>query len=440
MSKDTILPSRKPEPYVKASCTHCSSQLELLPPSNLLLQKANVKVRCWSCQQVCQVDLAKIDTAKADNKSSQSSSSNSSKKEAKGDSKKDSRRIGTDQNPLSTEYYDLLGVSPTADEAEIKKKYRALAIKYHPDKNKDPDAEEVFKRISEAYQVLSDPDLRHKYNEFGKQNDLTPEGGFVNPEDFFKQQFGGDRFLDIIGEISIGRDMKEALQEGGDNDAESISEEEKKRREKENEKERQEMRDKRVNKLAENLKRKLTVFVEGPATPEAEVAFEKMIEIEAEELKTESYGVELLHAIGFTYTLKAKQALSSQGLGLKRFYYSFKEKSHIFGETFSTLRCAIDLQNSFAQLQEAEKKGIEGEAKNKLEEDAASKGLKALWLGSKLEVEGVLRDVCDQVLFDTSVPAEVLQRRALGLRIVGAVYERVKADIDTEPPNHNNSP
>lgn len=83
-----------------------------------------------------------------------------------------------------------------------------LIPQFHPDKNRDdPDAEEKFKQIAIAYQVLSDTDLRHKYNEFGQKNGggaAEPDGGFADPEEVFGKMFGGDRFEDWIGTISIG--------------------------------------------------------------------------------------------------------------------------------------------------------------------------------------------------------------------------------------------
>lgn len=91
-----------------------------------------------------------------------------------------------------------------------------LAIKHHPDKNPDdPHAEERFKDIAIAYQTLSDPVLRAKYNEFGPK-ESAPEGGYVDPEEVFGAIFGGERFLPIIGTISLARDMKAALQEAED--------------------------------------------------------------------------------------------------------------------------------------------------------------------------------------------------------------------------------
>lgn len=67
-----------------------------------------------------------------------------------------------------------------------------------------------FKQVSIAYQVLSDPELRHKYNEFGQKNGggvAEPAGGFQDPEEVFGKMFGGDRFDDFIGQISIGRTL-----------------------------------------------------------------------------------------------------------------------------------------------------------------------------------------------------------------------------------------
>lgn len=91
-----------------------------------------------------------------------------------------------------TKFYDILGVAPDAGESDLKKAYRKLALKYHPDKN--PEAGEKFKEISMAYEVLSDPEKRRLYDMHGEQGIKEGGGGgggFHSPMDIFDMFFGG---------------------------------------------------------------------------------------------------------------------------------------------------------------------------------------------------------------------------------------------------------
>ena len=107
------------------------------------------------------------------------------------------------------DYYEVLGVSKTADAKEIKSAYRKMALKYHPDRNPgDKEAEEKFKEAAEAYSVLSDEDKRRKYDQFGFEGPNMGSGGFggfgggMNMEDIFSafgDIFGGGSFSGFGG-------------------------------------------------------------------------------------------------------------------------------------------------------------------------------------------------------------------------------------------------
>jgi len=111
-----------------------------------------------------------------------------------------------------SDYYEVLGVGRNASEDEIKSAFRKLARQYHPDVNKEPDAEEKFKEINEAYGVLSDADKRARYDRFGKEG-LGSMGGFhdytVDFNDIFEDLLSGFGF-------STGRRSRRAPRRGRD--------------------------------------------------------------------------------------------------------------------------------------------------------------------------------------------------------------------------------
>lgn len=102
------------------------------------------------------------------------------------------------------DYYEVLGVDKNADEAALKKAYRVLAKKYHPDMNpNNPEAEKKFKEASEAYAVLSDPEKRRQYDQFGHAAFENGGAGGFGGFDFNSMDFG-DIFGDIFGDLFGG--------------------------------------------------------------------------------------------------------------------------------------------------------------------------------------------------------------------------------------------
>lgn len=124
---------------------------------------------------------------------------------------------------MGKDYYSVLGIQKGASEDEIKKAYRKQALKYHPDKNKSPGAEDKFKEIAEAYDVLSDPKKKDIYDKFGEEGlkGGVPGGGGGNggnftytfqgdPHAMFSEFFGGQNpFEHFFGRNGgIGEDME----------------------------------------------------------------------------------------------------------------------------------------------------------------------------------------------------------------------------------------
>lgn len=296
-----------------------------------------------------------------------------------------------------TTYYDLLQVQTSATELEIKKSYRKLAIRYHPDKNPgDEEAAETFKKVSEAYQILSDKEKRSKYDQYGIEE--AGAAGEMDPEKFFDEIFGGESFIPYVGELTLLKNLTkemelennilaeneaaEKMKEDsdryyeenkvdipaskllGDNSLNDLSldeqqklvaAEKKKQAELEKEKLEEEQRIYREEiqkKLTEQLINRISLYTETDKSADVERSFKEKFRLEAENLKMESFGLELLHTIGSIYYNKASTFLKSENtfLGIGGWFGVLKEKGGIIKDTYSTISMALDAQSTMQEL------------------------------------------------------------------------------------------
>lgn len=207
------------------------------------------------------------------------------------------------------------------------------------------------------------------------------------------------------------------------------------------ERERARVRQERVDTLAKKLLDRLSVWTETDKGPDVTKAFQEKIRLEVENLKMESFGLDILHAIGQTYLSKATNLLKSQKLfGIGGFFGRMKDKGTIVKETWNTISSAIDAQQTMEEMSRMEERGGEewtDEMKMEYERRVTGKILNAAWRGSKFEIQSVLREVCDTVLNDKKVDLKKRLERARAMVIVGEICATVCLFPQVTPRSEN---
>lgn len=384
------------------------------------------------------------------------------------------RRSSRAASSNGDDFYSLLDVPRDASPELIKKQYYILARRLHPDKNPDdPQANDRFQKLGEAYQVLCNPELRKRYDAHGTEG---LDVNFMDSGAFFTALFGSDRFDHLVGELVIAA----AARHGGDLTPAQLNR----------------LQRVREDKLCIMLGALLRRWVE-----EDYQGFKESMAAEAAELANASFGEVMLHAVGRVYEAQAEiflgnvitgslAAIKSKGHTLKsqvqaaslalkvyqtqqrmeRLDRQQEEQQAVLLQEQAQANGAAEGQQDSSGVQPSEagedggsshqgsgdagqrSAACEGEQQQqqhskvgsaaagaaavaaeraKLEEQALPVMLDAMWAANVLDIEATLRHVCRRVLEDTQVSKAVRRQRARGLRELGRIFQTTKAIVNT---------
>jgi len=347
-----------------------------------------------------------------------------------------------------TKLYDTIGAKPNASAADLKKAYYKAALRLHPDKNTDdPEAGKKFQELSQAYQVLSDPKLRERYDMVGAEavNDAALPN--IDPGLFFSMLFGAEQFEKYIGKLYLGmqfdhiakdlqKDMSRAQSTAGDDGmwgrdvlGNSLEREMRFSSDKKDQQMKRAQFAREVS-CATQLVLRLDRLVMG----RNEEGWVTSILQEASELSQVSFGGRLLRTIGSVYETVAEQHFASLrgNFTVESQFNSWRDSAHAakvkVNAAGSMVRTAMAVKQMHdvagSGMMEDEQAKKDEAAKNAMQsfEGSLPVFLQTIWDVSQMDIENTASKVCDKVLKDISVPWQIRHRRAVALLRLGRIF------------------
>ena len=338
---------------------------------------------------------------------------------------------GSGEAVRSTEYYDVLGVAPDASAGEIRRQYYVLARKLHPDKNLgDPEAKERFQKIGEAYQVLSDDNLRAKYDARGK--DGLGDLPILNPAAFFAVLFGSEFMEGFVGRLQLaslavaGTDLTEEEQDL--------------------------LQNRRESRLAIKLAAMLDVYVDSKdgKTSDTERAenFVTALTPLADKLASASFGTVMLAKIGWCYSMEAEKYLTDPlagagtwlDLGFRTNAVKLQQKGSSFKNRFSAFKAGVSalqtIHSTEKSVENATSEEEKAEIRMKQQLEVLPHIVEALWSTTSLDIERTLRHVGRKVLHDASASKVRRSERAVALAHLGKMFQSVARETAKKAPKN----
>jgi len=328
-----------------------------------------------------------------------------------------------------TEFYDLLEVPTNATASQIKKAYYKGARKYHPDHHPgDEAAKEKFQEISNAYQVLSEPETREKYDKLGKAGlEDRPQ---MDSKAFYIMMFGSEEFEPLIGQMSMATQMGVTIDGDEFEMPEGLSEEE------------QAVKYhvhlslqqwKREVKCALNTVTLFQPFVDNEID---EAAFQLKMEALASGLAQTPLAGVIVGCIGYSYQQEALKALGTNvvaGSMKNRAAASRAAREgrrHKYQKMMEVMENMEEMQAAQAQMASAEESAMPEEEAAKLAQDAMKVMIQLMWRANLWEIEATLEQVVTKVTHDTGVSKELRQKRAEAFLIAGEAFSKHEAALD----------